>query len=745
MKSILKIIIFTSVLVTIFLPETLLYKRCELNVEEEHQTSYALNLLERKCPEGYSIDYRNRKRDSSLFEYLISISELSDEYKDVPLDFDFLLLGKYLLINLIFMTPSLFLIRFIKKNKVKRFKRGNNVLFFIITTFTVLALSFLSILDSVKSFCISAPCPQPATPFNGKFYDLVSEMYPSILSFIPAITIGILLASLIIYRKSVTFTQEEKTLRLEKKKLFKKRVGKVIAWILSIMMLLHVINIIYLGLEKKEKNKLLIQFDEIEVLHKEVSFKNCYDSVSTETTLFYYFQDGDINRIVANRTASCSYIPGVDLSSGTLLTNSEKIFFQIKVHPDLNNPKLLSYRGEEYQVEKIETSVNFDSLLSSASKYLIGIEDSLQNDVKESYKVALIDKCLGLESEQKRQDCLALGSVFFVDYEFCEYSSDSLRCGNLYQGKKSIVLEEINKEEIKKSDQENRRRATEEKDLSYCYDIVDDNIRFDCFEYLPNEVFIDIFSDLNDDGELRPLEEILKNIEDTRKVCSDFDSHLCYVLGREKVLTPYECTVNSNQKNYSISTCIPISVILYSTTGDICNDVKDNAAQNSCYHDLYRFEEMNIDISLGEPYTNSEIRDEYIDKTTSLLDDSFYKKEIINDSPSMGIYEILESENNNIENLRGTKTEDLTPRVMYWSGKVNQYVDLEFREWRSDPDGSSGASIDLLDYCREKYLDLNIVDIKEYKMESINTWRDSGNVNSYSGTKQSYECVLYKN
>ena len=102
MKSILKIIIFTSVLVTIFLPETLLYKRCELNVEEEHQTSYALNLLERKCPEGYSIDYRNRKRDSSLFEYLISISELSDEYKDVPLDFDFLLLGKYLLINLFY-------------------------------------------------------------------------------------------------------------------------------------------------------------------------------------------------------------------------------------------------------------------------------------------------------------------------------------------------------------------------------------------------------------------------------------------------------------------------------------------------------------------------------------------------------------------------------------------------------------------------------------------------------------------
>ena len=87
-----------------------------------------------------------------------------------------------------------------------------------------------------------------------------------------------------------------------------------------------------------------------------------------------------------------------------------------------------------------------------------------------------------------------------------------------------------------------------------------------------------------------------------------------------------------------------------------------------------------------------------------------------------------------------SSTGDLTPRIMYWYGKVNQHIDINTGRWMTDPNGVSGANIDKLTYCKKWYP--NTVSIKEYKMETINTWRDKGNTGGpYTSTKQSYECV----
>jgi hypothetical protein len=86
-----------------------------------------------------------------------------------------------------------------------------------------------------------------------------------------------------------------------------------------------------------------------------------------------------------------------------------------------------------------------------------------------------------------------------------------------------------------------------------------------------------------------------------------------------------------------------------------------------------------------------------------------------------------------------TPTTDLTPRISYWSGKVNQHVDLTSSTWQTDSDGKSGASIDKLTYCKKFYPDTTSV--VEYKNEIINTWKDAGNINNYTSTKMSYRCV----
>jgi hypothetical protein len=80
------------------------------------------------------------------------------------------------------------------------------------------------------------------------------------------------------------------------------------------------------------------------------------------------------------------------------------------------------------------------------------------------------------------------------------------------------------------------------------------------------------------------------------------------------------------------------------------------------------------------------------------------------------------------------------PRIMYWSGKVNQHWDLTKELWLTDPDGDSGSGIDKLVYCKKFYP--NAVLVAEYKKETINTWRAGGNSGDYKNTIMSYRCIL---
>ena len=82
-----------------------------------------------------------------------------------------------------------------------------------------------------------------------------------------------------------------------------------------------------------------------------------------------------------------------------------------------------------------------------------------------------------------------------------------------------------------------------------------------------------------------------------------------------------------------------------------------------------------------------------------------------------------------------------SPRVMFWSGKVNQHWDLNEQVWKTDPDGSSGANVNKLDYCKKFYP--GTISVMEYKEETTNTWRNGGNTGGpFTSTKMSYLCVL---
>lgn len=79
------------------------------------------------------------------------------------------------------------------------------------------------------------------------------------------------------------------------------------------------------------------------------------------------------------------------------------------------------------------------------------------------------------------------------------------------------------------------------------------------------------------------------------------------------------------------------------------------------------------------------------------------------------------------------------PRIMYWSGKVNQHFDTVRDVWATDPDGSSGANIDMLQYCRRWYP--GTISVRPFERETIHTWRAAGNTGAYSSTRVSQECV----
>lgn len=82
---------------------------------------------------------------------------------------------------------------------------------------------------------------------------------------------------------------------------------------------------------------------------------------------------------------------------------------------------------------------------------------------------------------------------------------------------------------------------------------------------------------------------------------------------------------------------------------------------------------------------------------------------------------------------------DTTPRIMYFSGKVNQHTDVK-GNWLTDPDGTSGANLDKLTYCKKWFP--NTIKVEDYKLETISGWRNRGNVDGpFTSTKMSTKCV----
>ena len=77
------------------------------------------------------------------------------------------------------------------------------------------------------------------------------------------------------------------------------------------------------------------------------------------------------------------------------------------------------------------------------------------------------------------------------------------------------------------------------------------------------------------------------------------------------------------------------------------------------------------------------------------------------------------------------------PRISYWWGKVNQHI--EDGQWVTDPDGTSGANIDMLQYCQKWYPDtIAVVELKE--REAI-VFYNAGNNGYFPTIKPVFECV----
>jgi len=78
-----------------------------------------------------------------------------------------------------------------------------------------------------------------------------------------------------------------------------------------------------------------------------------------------------------------------------------------------------------------------------------------------------------------------------------------------------------------------------------------------------------------------------------------------------------------------------------------------------------------------------------------------------------------------------------TSRITYWYGKVNQHTDVN-GVWLTDPDGVSGANIDMLTYCKKWYP--KTTNVIPFKTETLTTWHERGNINNHTSTRMSYEC-----
>ena len=121
-------------------------------------------------------------------------------------------------------------------------------------------------------------------------------------------------------------------------------------------------------------------------------------------------------------------------------------------------------------------------------------------------------------------------------------------------------------------------------------------------------------------------------------------------------------------------------------------------------------------------------------------DGSFVSSQVLIDPKDVPISVVQ-----NIDTNVSESTNDTTPRVMYWWGKVNQHIDTATGKWLTDPDGVSGANLDKLAYCQKWFP--KTTKVEDYKIEAIGTWMDRGNVQdqsrlrAYYTVKMSTKCV----
>lgn len=91
--------------------------------------------------------------------------------------------------------------------------------------------------------------------------------------------------------------------------------------------------------------------------------------------------------------------------------------------------------------------------------------------------------------------------------------------------------------------------------------------------------------------------------------------------------------------------------------------------------------------------------------------------------------------------IQGSVFADTAPRIAVWQGKVNQHIDTSTGQWVSDADGSSGAELDKLTYCKKWYP--NTTSVSSGQTETITTWKRASyyEQSDYTNTVPTYNCV----
>lgn len=117
---------------------------------------------------------------------------------------------------------------------------------------------------------------------------------------------------------------------------------------------------------------------------------------------------------------------------------------------------------------------------------------------------------------------------------------------------------------------------------------------------------------------------------------------------------------------------------------------------------------------------------------------TYYYQLLVDDPTTSSGWRIVNADFNYLSRFATLSNErDLTKRISYWWGKVNQHI--ENGVWKTDPDGTSGANLDKLAYCQKWYP--GTTSVADYRFETIFDWKAAGNTGGYVGTHMTYQCL----